>query len=128
MVWLCHYGKLPANLNGFVHKDFLHSSSPSRPNSRTGSATAEPTKFTEHGAIQKGGVQCIVGAVGISGLLFIWYTDYCANFNKSLFIKFQLQFANNAILVCFNSTLNLFLYCWKIRESSKADSQASTSL
>ena len=57
---------------------------------------------------------------GIQIIVLILTKAYLSNFN------FNLQIT--PILVCFNSTLNLFLYCWKIRESSKADSQASTSL
>lgn len=57
---------------------------------------------------------------GIQIIVLILTKAYLSNFN------FNLQIT--PILVCFNLTLNLFLYCWKIRESSKADSQASTSL
>ena len=60
---------LPGNLNRLVHKDFSRSQSSSGSNTRFRSTTTEPTKCTEHGAIQKGSVQCTVGAVSISCLL-----------------------------------------------------------
>ena len=57
------------NLSRLVHKDFSRSQLSSGSNTRSCSTTAEPTKCTEHGAIQKGSVQCTVGAVSISCLL-----------------------------------------------------------
>ena len=53
-----------------VHKDFSHSRTSSGTRTRSYSTTAEPTKCTEHGAIQKGSVQCTVGRVSISCLLY----------------------------------------------------------
>ena len=57
------------NLSRLVHKDFSRSQSSSGSNTRSCSTTAEPTKCTEHGAIQKGSVQCDLGAVNFSCLL-----------------------------------------------------------
>ena len=53
-----------------VHKDFSHSRTSSGTSTRSYSTTAEPTKYTEHGAIQKGSAQCTVGRVSISCLLY----------------------------------------------------------
>ena len=57
------------NFEVHIHKDFSHSHSSSGSNTRLCSTTAEPTKCTDYGAIQKGSVQCTVGAVSISCLL-----------------------------------------------------------
>ena len=59
---------LPGNITSIVHKDFSHSEISS--STGTKSTTAGPNKCTEHGAIQKGCIQCTVGAVSISCLLF----------------------------------------------------------
>ena len=45
---------MPSYLNRLVYKDFLRSQSSSGSSTRLCSTTAEPTKCTEHGAIQKG--------------------------------------------------------------------------
>ena len=66
-VQLPSYIILPGNIIRIVHKDFLHSQISSSTSRR--STTAEPNKCTEHGAIQKGSIQCTMGAVSISGLL-----------------------------------------------------------
>ena len=66
-VQLPSYIILPGNIIRIVHKDFLHSQI--SPSTSTRSTTAEPNKCTEHGAIQKGSIQCTVGAVSISCLL-----------------------------------------------------------
>ena len=66
-VQLHSYIILPGNIIRIVHKDFLHSQISSSTSTR--STTAEPNKCTEHGAIQKGSIQCTVGAVSISCLL-----------------------------------------------------------
>ena len=66
-VRLPSYSILPGNITRIVHKDFSHSQISSSTSIR--STTAEPNKCTEHGAIQKGSLQCTVGAVSISCLL-----------------------------------------------------------
>ena len=66
-VQLPSYIILPGNIIRIVHKDFLHSQISSSTSRR--STTDEPNKCTEHGTIQKGSIQCTVGAVGISCLL-----------------------------------------------------------
>ena len=75
-VQLPSYIILPGNIIRIVHKDFLHSQI--SPSTSTRSTTAEPNKCTEHGAIQKGSIQCTVGAVSISCLLCTnVYSDNC---------------------------------------------------
>ena len=61
---------LHSYLHCLVHKDFSHSHSSSGSSTRSLSTTAEPTKCYEHGRIQKGTVQCTVGAVSFSCLLY----------------------------------------------------------
>ena len=62
-----------------VHKDFSHSQTSSGTSTRSYSITAEPTKCTEHGAIQRGSAQCNVGTVRISCLLYtILYAGNCS--------------------------------------------------
>ena len=60
---------MPSYLNHLVHKDFSRSQLSSGSNTRLCTTTGEPTKCTDYGAIQKGNVQCTVGAVSISCLL-----------------------------------------------------------
>ena len=60
---------MPSYLNRLVHKDFSRSQLSSGSNTRLCTTTAEPTKCTDYGAIQKGSVQCTVGAISISCLL-----------------------------------------------------------
>ena len=66
-VRLPSYSILPGNITRIVHKDFSLSQISLSTSIR--STTAEPNKCTEHGAIQKGSLQCTVGAVSISCLL-----------------------------------------------------------
>jgi len=49
-------------------EDFLHSPLSSKSSTRPRS-TSEPSKSTEHGAIQEGSVHCTVAAVHVSCLL-----------------------------------------------------------
>ena len=78
LVQLFNYTILFDNLSRLVHKDFLRSQSSSGSNTRLCSATAEPTECTEHGAIQKGSLQCAVGAVSFSCLLCTTiYSENC---------------------------------------------------
>ena len=72
MVWVYLYSILFTDLSGLVHKDISHPHS----SSSSSSATVESTKFTEHFAIQKSGVQCTVGAVSISCLLYTIYYSW----------------------------------------------------
>ena len=68
----CSFIATPSRL---LHKDFPRSRSSSGSNTRSCSTTTEPTKCTEHGAIQKGSVQCTVGAVSFSCLLCTTFYD-----------------------------------------------------
>ena len=77
-VQLPSYIILPGNIIRIVHKDFLHSQISSSTSRR--STTAEPNKCTEHGAIQKGSIQCTVGTVSISCLLCT--NVYSDNFDR----------------------------------------------
>ena len=80
------YSILPGNITRIVHKDFSHSQISSSTSGR--STTAEPNKCTEHGAIQKGSIQCTVGAVSISCLLCTnMYSEYCDRSYQKIFIS-----------------------------------------
>ena len=69
LVHLYKYIILSGNLNHLVHKDFPRLQSSSGSDTRSRSTTADATQCTEHGAIQRGSVQCTVGADSISCLL-----------------------------------------------------------
>ena len=122
-VRLPSYSILPGNITRIVHKDFSLSQISSSTSIR--STTAEPNKCTEHGAIQKGSLQCTVGAVSISCLLCT--SIYSRNCDHSYLKKYSLllvfAWKGAVILLSFNSTLNPFLYCWKISEVRKAVKQ-----
>ena len=75
LVQLYNFIILLSYLHCLIHKDFPRSQSSSGSNTRLCSTTAEPTKCTEHGAIQKGSVQCTVGTVSFSCLLC---TTHCS--------------------------------------------------
>ena len=78
LVQLYSYTILPGNLYRLVHKDFSRTQSSSSSNTRSCSTTTEPTKCAEHGAIQKGTVQCTVGAISFSRLLYTtFYGGIC---------------------------------------------------
>ena len=76
------YFLMSCNVNRLVHKDFPKT--PASSNSCTGPCPTRkttPNQSTEYRAIQKSSVQCTVGALYISCLLFtIWYSD---SFSKS---------------------------------------------
>ena len=96
MVWVYYYTILLAYLNRLVHKDFSHTRSSSGSSTRSKSATAEPSKHTEHGAIQKGSVQCTVGAVSISYLLFaIFYKGNCDQPEEIIFTALRCPEGNS---------------------------------
>ncbi|CAH3164005.1 unnamed protein product, partial [Pocillopora meandrina] len=128
-VQLLSYIILPGNIIRIVHKK-IFSHSQISPGTSTRSTTAEPNKCTEHGAIQRGSIQCTVGAVSISCLLCTtMYSEYCdRSYQKYSFLLFVI-YKVAIILLCFNSTLNPFLYCWKISETSnEADNPKCTLL
>ena len=100
-----------------VHKDFSHSQTSSGTSTRSYSTTAEPTKCTEHGAIQRGSAQCTVGTVSISCLLYtILYGGIVVSYSTTYSSHLVITRGMAIILVYFNLTLNPFLYCWKISE------------
>ena len=123
LVWSnCHL-MLPINLDCFICKDFPCSSPSSRPSTKSCSTTAKSTKCIEHGAIQKGSVQSWVQLVLLAcyvpmSLVRIVMAHIKGN---SSHLVVALGIANT--LVYFNSTLNPFLYCWKISEVRRAVKQ-----
>ena len=78
LVQLHSYIILPSYLNRLVHKNFPRSQSSSSSSTRSCSTTGEPINYSEHGALQKGSVQCTLGAASFSCLLCtICYTENC---------------------------------------------------
>ena len=92
---------------------------------RSYSTTAEPTKCTKHGAIQKG------SALWVQLALVVYYTPcyivgiivtYSTTYSSHLVVILQMA----TILVSFNSTLNPFLYCrWRLLKWDKQWSRQS---
>ena len=83
VILLCHR----RYLNCVVHKNILCSKSSSYTNTRSCPTAAESTKCSEYHAIQKSIIQCTVGSVGISCLLFaVWFTGNSDQAKKNLFI------------------------------------------
>ena len=121
-VQLPSYIILPGNIIRIVHKDFLHSQISSSTSRR--STTDEPNKCTEHGAIQK----AVYSALWVQLALVVCYAPLCtvniviAHTKKYSFLLFVI-YKVAIILLCFNSTLNPFLYCWKISEVRQAVKQ-----
>ena len=76
MVWQHSYTTMPSHLNFLLHKNISYSASQS--NASTGprfSSATEPSNSTKHSSIQKGSVQCTVGASSISSLFYaVWYS------------------------------------------------------
>ena len=76
-------------------KIFSHSQTSSGTSTRSYSTTAEPTKYTEHGAIQKGSAQCTVGRVSISCLLYTMLSSgNCIHLQHKILITHILHIAN----------------------------------
>ena len=118
LVRLCSYSVLLDDIIRILHKDFQSSQSSSNSNTRSCSTTSEPTKCTEHRTIQKG------SALWMQLALFVCYLPYCivvifTAFSKISQTHLAVSGTLTLILVSFNSTLNPFLYCWKISEVSR---------
>ena len=87
LVWYYSYTLMSRYLNCVLHKNFLCSWSSSYTNTRSCLTTAEPVICSEYHTIQKGSVQCSVGSVGISCLLFaVWFIANCDQTKQNLFI------------------------------------------
>ena len=71
-----------------LHKNLLHSASSYSFSEPFCSRTTAPNNFIEHTSIQKGGVQCTVGAGNIGSLLSAtWYSVYFSSSKRDLFIR-----------------------------------------
>ena len=90
---------MSSNSDGLVHNNFLPS--PPQPKSSTSTCltTAKPTSSTEHSAIQKG-----------TGVAVTLLPKGRLSTSEFLVLKGVVT------LVFLNSSLNPFLYCWKISE------------
>ena len=113
---------LSGNIFRIVHKDFLDSQKSSSTSRR--STTDEPNKCTEHGAIQK----AVYSALWVQLALVVCYAPmyrvtiviaYTKKYSLLLVVTWKVA----VILLYFNSTLNPFLYCWKISEVRQAVKQ-----
>ena len=71
--------------------------------------------------------QCTVGGVSISCLLCTKiYNADCDHLQKKNYFSHEVIIDEiTSILMYFNSTLNPFLYCWKVREVRQAEKQTS---
>ena len=71
--------------------------------------------------------QCTVGAVSISCLLCTKiYNAACDHLQKKNYSSHEVIIDEiTSILMYFNSILNPFLYCWKVREVRQAEKQTS---
>ena len=79
-----------------VHKDISHSQKSSGTSTRSCSTTAEPTKCTENGAIQKGSTQCTVDSVSISCFLYtILCSGNCSQLQYNIFITISHHRGND---------------------------------
>ena len=113
---------LPGNILRIVHKDFLHSQKSSSTSRR--STTDEPNKCTEHGAIQKAEYSALWVQLALVVCYAPMYTvtiviAYTKKYSLLLVVTWKVA----VILLYFNSTLNPFLYCWKISEVRQAVKQ-----
>ena len=71
-----------------LHKNLLHSASSYSFSEPCYSRTTAPNNSIEHSSIQKGGVQCTVGAGNIGSLLSAtWYSVHFSSSKMDLFIR-----------------------------------------
>ena len=110
---------LPSYLNRLVRNDFSRSQSSSGSNPRSCSRTVKPTKCTKHGAIQTLWVQLALVVCYVPYFTVERVISLC----KERFPNFIIIRGIAVVLVFFNSTLNPFLYCWKISEVRRAVKQ-----
>ena len=116
------YTILPVDFNRLLHKDFPRSQSSSGSNTRLCSATAEPTECIEQYRkavynalwVQLALVVCYVPLFTVKIVIF---------FSSKRFSNLFLIYGMPIVLMFFNSTLNPFLYCWKISEVRRAVKQ-----
>ena len=100
LVWVYSYTILPSYFNRLIHKNFPRSQSSSGSSTRPCSTKTEPTRCTKHSAIQKGSLQCTVGAVSISFLLYASLCGgNCAHLQWNIFIASQ---CNQRNCICFS--------------------------
>ena len=89
LVWQHRYSAVSSHLSFLLHKNVSYlapqPSSSTEPRFRR---ATEPSNSTEHSSIQKGSVQCTVGAGNVSSLLFaVWYSINFDASKRDLFIR-----------------------------------------
>ena len=115
---------LPGNLNRLVHKDFPRSQSSSGSNTRSRSPKSSQLNALNMVRYRK----AVYSALWVQLALFVCYLP---QFTVQIVIFLSTKRFSNLftflgmanVLVFFNSTLNTFLYCWKISEVRRAVKQ-----
>ena len=110
-----------ANHNLLLLENFPHTSSAPKPSTRNGTrgTTDRRKNSSAYGAIQKDSVHCTVDTAGAGRLLSsIWcfHCYVCCYWTKHATFEPGL----GCMFLLLNSTLNPFLYCWKIKEVKQA--------
>ena len=111
-----------SNLYPLLHKNLSHPSPSPNPSARTDSPrkTAWERDSTQNSALQKDSIQCAVGANML--VCYLPYQTVAFTYSISRQVTQALRDAvavTLSLLLC-NSSLNPFLYCWKIREVKQA--------
>ena len=126
MVWVYLYSILFSDLSHLLHKDIWHPHSSSGTSTSSFATTVEPTEFTEHFEYRK----AVYSALWVQFSLVLCYLPFIVveivivEANKRTFPSHLLVTRGiAATLLFFNSTLNPFLYCWKISEVRQAVKQ-----
>ena len=115
---------LPDNLSCLVHRDFSRSRSPSGSNTRLWSTTVNQPNALNMARYRK----AVNNALWVQLALVVCYVP---QFIEKIVIFLSTKRFSNLfiflrmadVLVFFNSTLNPFLFCWKIEEVRRAVKQ-----
>ena len=101
-----------SNLNRFVHKHISHSQASSGSNTRSCSTTVEPNNCTKHGKIQEGSEPFFY----VPKVIVLLVLTYRKTYSSHVVVIDAIT----TILTYFKSTLNPFLFCWKVKEVRQA--------
>ena len=115
MVWVYYYTILLAYLNRLVHKDFSHTRSSSGSSKDQNQQRPSQVNILNMARYRK----AVYSALWVQSALVICYLPYfikgiVINQRKSYSLHLDVLKETAILLVYFNSTLNPFLYCWKI--------------
>ena len=126
LVRLCIYSVLLDDLIRILHNDFLSSSSSSHSRSYKiiqDHAQQHPSQPNALNIALYG--KAVYNALCVQVALLVCYLPYCIlvilrTFTKISATHLVVSEALTVVLVSFNSTLNPFIYCWKISEVRQA--------